>query len=104
MLHSRGYSTKRRSQRQRLQGERRLLLFQKRQVRTVASILHFFHRNETQGGRINGVTLAGRRLWVGKQMAKMGVTSCCVHFSALHIVRSIHTLGEQIFRNRFAKR
>src|SRR5437588_12562693 len=36
-------------------------------------------------------------------MAKMGVSSFCMHFGALHIVRSIQALGERIFRNGFAK-
>src|SRR5437667_10807129 len=57
-----------------------------------------------QGGRVNGVTLSGRRFRVGKEMAKMGVTSFGANLGALHIVESDQLLDEEIFRDRFAKR
>ncbi len=56
-----------------------------------------------EGGRVDGVTLSGGRFRVGKEMAKMGVTSLRAHLGALHIFRSVHRLDEEIFRNRFAE-
>ena len=56
-----------------------------------------------EGGRVDGVTLSGGRFWVGKEMAKVGIASFGAHLGALHIVRSVHVLDEQIFRDRFAE-
>src|SRR5882724_8801027 len=57
-----------------------------------------------EGGRVNGVNLSGGRFRVGKEMAKVGVTSFSAQLGALHIVRSVQVLGDEIFRDRFAKR
>ena len=57
-----------------------------------------------EGGRVNGVALSGGRLRVGKEMAKVGIASFGAHLGALHIVRGVQVLGEEIFRDRFAKR
>ncbi|SRR5713101_345858 len=83
---------------------RALLFLQKRQERFVTFVFHSFDWNEMEGGRVNGVTLSGGRFRVGKEMAKMGVTSFGAHLGALHIVRSVQLLDEEIFRDRFAKR
>ena len=56
-----------------------------------------------EGGRANGVTLSGGRFRVGKEIAKVGVTSFGAHLGALHIMRSVQVLDEEIFRDRFAK-
>src|SRR5437870_11420638 len=80
-----------------------LFFVQKRQERLVASVLHFFVWNEMEGGRVHHVTLAGRRLRVGKDIAEVGVTSFGVHLAPLHIVRSIQALAKEIFRDRFAE-
>src|SRR5438046_4655434 len=76
---------------------RPLFFFQEGQVRFVTSVFHFFLRNEMQGGGVNGVTLAGGRFRVGKEMAKVGVASLRPHLGALHIVRSVLLLDEGIF-------
>jgi len=57
-----------------------------------------------EGGRIDGVALSGRRRRVGKEMAKVGIASFGAHLSALHVVRSVRFLDEEIFRDRFGKR
>jgi len=57
-----------------------------------------------QGGGVNGVHLARGRFRVGKDMAKMGVTALTAHFRALHIIRIVRSLDEEIFRDRFAER
>jgi hypothetical protein len=57
-----------------------------------------------EGGRVNGVTLPGGRFRVRKEMAKVGIASFGAHLGALHIVRSVQALDEEIFRDRFAKR
>jgi len=57
-----------------------------------------------EGGRVNGVALSGGRLRVGKEMAKVGIASFGAHLGALHIVRGVQVLDEEIFRDRFAKR
>jgi hypothetical protein len=56
-----------------------------------------------EGGRVNGVILSGGRFRVGKEIAKVGVTSFGAHLGALHIDRSVHLLDEEIFRDRFAE-
>jgi len=56
-----------------------------------------------KGGRVNGVTLSGGRFRIGKEIAKVCVTSFCAHLGALHIARCVHLLDEEIFRDRFAK-
>jgi hypothetical protein len=83
---------------------RTLLFLQKRQERFVTFVFHLFDWNEMEGGRVNGVALSGGRLRVGKEMAKVGIASFGAHLGALHIVRSVQVLGEEIFRDRFAKR
>src|SRR5947208_15230125 len=82
---------------------RALLFLHKRQERFVTFTFHFFDWNEMEGGRINGVTLSGGRFRVGKEMAKVGVTSFGAQLGALHIVRSVQVLDEEIFRDRFAE-
>src|SRR5437660_9722502 len=82
---------------------RMLLFLQKRHERCVTLVFHSFEWNEMEGGRVNGVTLSGRRFRVGKEMAKMSVTSFGAHLGALHIVRSIQLLDEEIFGDRFAE-
>src|SRR5438045_1343923 len=57
-----------------------------------------------ESGRVNGVTLSGGRFRVGKEIAKVGVASFGAHLGALHIVRSVQVLDEEIFRDRFAER
>ncbi len=98
----RGYRVRRR-QACRYSQRQTLFFVQKRHVRSVTSVLHFFDWNEMEGGRVHHVTLAGRRLRVGKDIAKVGVTSFGVHLGALHIVRSVQALAKQIFRDRFAE-
>src|SRR5439155_2591011 len=83
---------------------RTLLFRQKRQERFVTSVFHVFDWNEMEGGRVNGVILSGGRFRVGKEIAKVGVTSFGAHLGALHIVRSVQVLEEEIFQDRFAKR
>src|SRR5450759_4640627 len=73
------------------------LLLQKRQVRLVMFQSHSFDRNKMEGGRVESVAFSGRRLRVGKDVAKVGVASFDAHLSALHPVRSIQALDEQIF-------
>ena len=80
------------------------LFLQKRQERFVTFLFHPFDWNEVEGGRVNGVALSGGRLRVGKEMAKVGVASFGAHLSALHVVRSVQFLDQEIFRDRFAKR
>src|SRR5438874_4983517 len=82
---------------------RALLFLHKRQERFVTFAFHLFDWNEMEGGRVDGVTLSGGRFWVGKEMAKVGIASFGAHLGALHIVRSVHVLDEQIFRDRFAE-
>src|SRR5206468_12676142 len=82
---------------------RTLLFLQKRQERFVTFIFHSFDWNEMEGGRVNEVTLSGGRFRVGKEMAKVGVASFGAHLGALHIVRSVQLLDEEIVRDRFAK-
>ena len=98
----RGYGVRRRHT-CRYNKRQTLFFVQKRHVRSVTSVLHFFDWNEMEGGRVHHVTLAGRRLRVGKDIAKVGVTSFGVHLGALHIVRSVQALAKQIFRDRFAE-
>src|SRR5882762_9338911 len=69
-----------------------LLFLQERQERFVTCIFHSFDWNEMEGGRVNGVDLSGGRFRVGKEMAKVGVTSFSAHLGALHIVRSVQVL------------
>src|SRR5262245_55034038 len=57
-----------------------------------------------KGGRVNHVTLSRGRLWVGKDIAEMGVTSLGVDLRPLHVVRSVQALGEEIFGDRFGER
>src|SRR5450432_484758 len=83
---------------------RTLLLLQKRQVRLVMFQSHSFDRNELEGGRIEGVACSARRLRVGKDVAKVGVASFGAHLGALHLVRSVQALDEEIFRDWFAER
>ncbi len=80
-----------------------LFFLQKRQERFVTFIFHSFDWNEMEGGRVNGVSLSGGRFRVGKEIAKMRITSFGAHLGALHIVRSVQVLDEEIFRDRFAK-
>src|SRR6202162_3983078 len=80
------------------------LFFQKRQERFVSCLFHSFHWNEMEGGRVNGVALSSGRLRVGKEMAKVGIASFGAHLGALHLVRSVQVLDEEIFRDRFAQR
>jgi len=54
-------------------------------------------------GRVNGVHLSGGRFRVGKEMAKVGVTSLRAHLRPLHTVRIVRSLDEEIFRDRFAE-
>src|SRR6266436_9340937 len=82
---------------------RTLLFLQKRQERFVTFIFHSFGWNEMEGGRVNGVNLSGGRFRVGKEIAKVGIASFGAHLGALHIVRSVQLLDEEIFRDRFAK-
>jgi hypothetical protein len=56
-----------------------------------------------EGGRANGVTLSSGRFRVGKEIAKVGVTSFGAHLGALHIVRSVQVFDKEIFRDRFAE-
>jgi len=56
-----------------------------------------------EGGRVNGVILSGGRFRVGKEMAKVGIASFGAHLGALHIVRSVQVLDEEIFRDRSAR-
>src|ERR1043166_3295299 len=81
-----------------------LLLLQERQERFVAFLFHSFHWNEMEGGRVDGVALSGRRRPVGKEMAKPGIASFGAHLRALHIVRSVRFLDQEIFRDWFGKR
>src|ERR1700722_8845174 len=83
---------------------RTLLFLQERQERFVTFLFHSFHWNEMEGGRVDGVALSGRRLRVGKEMAKVGIASFGAHLRALHFVRSVRFLDNEIFRDRFAKR
>ena len=57
-----------------------------------------------EGGRVKGVTLSTGRFRVGKDIPQAGVASFGAHLGALHIVRSVQLLDEEIFRDRFAKR
>src|SRR5437660_11377571 len=82
---------------------RMLLFLQKRHERCVTLVFHSFEWNEMEGGRVNGVTLSGRRFRVGKEMAKMSVTSFGAHIGALHIVRSIQLLDEESFGDRYSE-
>src|SRR5205823_2220410 len=83
---------------------RTLLFFQERQERFVTFLFHSFHWNEMEGGRVEGVALSGGRHRVGKEMAEVGIASLGAHLGALHIVRSVRFLDEEIFRDRFGKR
>jgi hypothetical protein len=56
-----------------------------------------------QGGRVNGVHLSGGRFRVGKEMAKVGITSLRANLGPLHIVRIVRSLDEEIFRDRFTE-
>ena len=56
-----------------------------------------------ESGRVEGVALSGRRRRVGEKMAEVGIASFGAHLSALHVVRSVHFLDEEIFRDRFGK-
>ena len=78
-----------------------LLFLQQRQERFVTFLFHSFHWDEMEGGRVNGVTLSGGRFRVGKEIAKAGIASFGAHLGALHIVRSVQVLDEEIFRDRF---
>src|SRR5207244_13006769 len=80
------------------------LFLHKRHERFVTVAFHSFDWNEMEGGRVNGVTLSGGRLRFGKEMAKVGVTSFGAHLGALHIVRTVQALRDEIFRALFAKR
>src|SRR5438876_9744352 len=80
------------------------LLLQEREVRFVRFRFHSIDRNEVEGGRIDGVAFSGRRLRVGKEMAKVGVASFGAHLGALYPVRSIQALDKEIFRDGFAER
>ena len=82
----------------------RLLFPQERHVRSVTLVFHSFDWNEMEGARVNGVALSGGRRGVGKEMAKVGITSFAAQFSTLQIVRSVQVLDEEIFRDRLAKR
>src|SRR6266496_1698809 len=68
----RGYRVRRR-QACRYSQRQTLFFVQKRHVRSVTSVLHFFDWNEMEGGRVHHVTLAGRRLRVGKDIADVAV-------------------------------
>ena len=57
-----------------------------------------------EGGRVDGVALARRRSRVGKEMAEVGIAALGANLSALHAVRSVHFLDEEIFRDRLGKR
>ena len=57
-----------------------------------------------EGGRVDGVALSGRRGRVGKEMAEVGIATFGADLSALHAVRSVHFLDEEIFRDRLGKR
>src|SRR5881392_460154 len=80
------------------------LFLHKRHERFVTVAFHSFDWNEMESGRVNGVNLSSGRLRFGKEMAKVGVTSFGAHLGALHIVRSVQALRDEIFRDRFAKR
>ena len=56
-----------------------------------------------EGGRVNGVTLSRGRFRIGKNMAKVSVTSLGAHLGPTHIVRRVQVLDQKIFRDRFAK-
>ena len=62
------------------------LFLNKRHVRFVTSVFHFFDRNEMKSGGVNDVTLSRWRLRVGKHVAEMGVTSLGVDLRPLHVV------------------
>src|SRR5438445_10797306 len=82
---------------------RTLLFLHKRQERFVTFAFHSFDWNEMESGRVNGVILSGGRFWVGKEIAKVRVAAFAPHLGALHIMRSVQVLDEEIFRDRFAK-
>src|ERR1700674_988912 len=65
---------------------------------------HLFDRYKMEGGRIEGVAYSARRLRVFKDVAKVGVASFGAHLGALHLVRSVRALDEEIFRDWFAER
>ena len=78
-----------------------LLFVEQREVRFVASVLQLVDGNEMEGGRINDVSLARRRLRVGKDVAEAGITSLRAHLGALHLACVVGHFDEEIFRNRF---
>src|SRR5690349_16700435 len=63
-----------------------LLFAKERHVGSIASVLHFCHGNEMKGGGVNGVILAGGRLFVGQKMAEMGIAAFCPQLSPLHVL------------------
>src|SRR5437867_13200664 len=56
-----------------------------------------------QSSRVNRVTLSTGRFRVDKEMAEVGVTAFGANLSALHIVRCVQSLDQEIFRDRFTK-
>jgi hypothetical protein len=80
-----------------------LLFVEQREVRLVASVLQLVEGNEMEGGGINDVSLARRRLRVRKDVAQAGITSLGAHLGALHLVCVVGHLNEEVFRNRFRK-
>src|ERR1700756_3272404 len=56
-----------------------------------------------QGSRVNRVTLSCGRFRVVKEMAEMRVAAFGANLSALHIVRCVQSLDQEIFRDRFTK-
>src|SRR5947207_2006138 len=81
-----------------------LLFLQERQERFVAVVFHSFDGNEMEGGRVDGVALSSRRGRVGKEMAEVGIAAFGADLSALHAVRSVHFLDEEIFGDWLGKR
>src|ERR1041385_4346248 len=66
-----------------------LLLFEERQIFSVAFFLQFFHRNEAQRGRIDAITLTCRSRPVGENVAEVRIAFARTHFGAVHAESAI---------------
>ena len=67
----------------------------------VTSVLHLFDGNEMERSGINDVSSEGRRLRVGKDMAKAGITSFVAHLSPLHLICGVGHLDRRSYEMGF---
>ena len=81
-----------------------LLFWKQRKIFGVAFSLHFFDGDKAQCRRVDGVTPAGGRWPVVKDVAEMRIASGRADFGALHPEGGIVSFVNPIVRDRFGKR